>query len=314
MAQSNEITSEMLQYAQEVRNDLLMLAYQSMDVMNDVTFYPDVKNTIVLSTLEVDDIVKPFTSTFSPTNDAFRFVPNELTVKVAKADLLLDPEKYRQTYLAQFMGKGVSRTPDDLPFEKYVWESIFAKFGEQLNDETAWDGVYDAAGSDAVDVADGFGTQLESKLTATTVTPTVTGAITSSNAVAKFKLLARTIPNKMRKKSWNWTLFCSNTDYEAYEDNLETLNVNTGRGDDMLAPMFVRGTRGMVTLKPVSWITDRRLLLTPKSNIIMGADAITGDMAKLNIVQDVWTAKVGIAAALGFGFRYDPLIICNEQS
>jgi uncharacterized protein with GYD domain len=231
------------------------------------------------------------------------------------AILSVIPEAYRQTYLAQFQGKGVTRTPEDLPFAQYVLEQIFEKFGGELNDTTSYAGEYDANGASAIDVANGFGTILAAEITAGNVTPEVLGAINSANAVSQYKKLWRKVPSKWRKKKLAWTMYMSHENYEAYEDNLETLNVNTGRGDDMLKPVTLRGSAGLCTLKPVSWMgASDRIILTPKANMIVGGDAIEQDLAQMNIVQNMWGFDLGIAAAIGFQFRYLPLLICNEAA
>lgn len=313
MAQSNEITAAMQQYIGEHAGDLLTLAYQSLDVKDDVTFYPDVKNKLIMTNFEMDDLVKPFSDTFSAPADKFRFVPRELDVKVAKAELTVSPEKYRQTYLAQFMTKGVSRTPEDLPFSQYILETVFKKFGEELNNQTAYGGVYNAAGTTAVDVADGFGTILAGLITATTVTPNTLGALTNANALSKLRTLAKTVPAKYQTPSWQWKMYMSKKSWWAYQENLEALNVNTGRGDDMLKPVYLRGFEGVIELKPVTWMgASDRIILTPKTNMVMGADALTGDLAKMNIINQMWSFDIGVAAALGFNFRYPGLIYCNE--
>lgn len=313
IVQSNEITLEMKQYLGAHSGDLLTLAYQSMDVINDVTFYPDVKNKLILTTLEMDKIVKPFTPEFNPTPDAFRFKPRELDVKVGKAELTLIPEAYRQTYLAQFMTKGVSRTPADMPFEQYLWEAFFAEFGEELNDETAYHGVYNAAGATAIDVADGYGKILADLVTAEEVTPEVLGAITATDGHEQLlQLWRKKVVGKYRKKSWKWTMYMAHKTYEAYMDSLDALPGNVGRGD-LTAQKFLRKSDNLCELKPVSWMgSSSRIMLTPFRNILCGGDAVTGDLAKANVQERMWGADIGIAAALGFNFRYAPLLFCNE--
>lgn len=313
MASSSAITPAIQQYLGENSADLLMLAYQNMDVWNDVTVLPDVKNKIRLTTLLIDSIVKPYSSTFNPSLGKIKFSPREIGVDVGKADLLLDPEEYRQTYLAEFTKKGVLRGPDDLPFSQYVWEAIFAKFGEELNNSTAYFGVKNAAGTAAVDVTDGFGTKLAAMITATEVTPNTIGALASSTAQAQLLTLWRSIPEKFRVKKLAMTAYMSRSSYDAYEDGLDTKSYNTGLGESFLGPKYLRHSDGLLELKPVSWMAgSSRVIITPKSNIILAADATQQDLGKMNIVQDVWTSKVGIAAALGFDFRYAGYIWCNE--
>lgn len=313
MAASNQITAEMQQYIGEKANELFLLAYQSLDVMDDVTFYPDVQNKLILTSFEIDDIVKPWSETVAPTVDAFRFIPRELDVDVAKAELRVVPEKYRQTYLAEFMKKGVNRTPEDLPFAQYILEAIFKKFGEQLNNQTAYLGVKNTAGASAVDVTNGFGTILAAMITAGDVVPTTLGAINSTNALAKLKQLFRLVPQKYRKAEWGWKAYMSTTTYEAYTDNLDVLQVNTGRGDDIGNTQWLRGYKNILEMKPVSWMgASNRVIITPMSNIIMGGDALKQDLTKINVIEELWGALMGLAAAFGFQFRIPGLIYCNE--
>lgn len=66
-------------------------------------------------------------------------------------------------------------------------------------------------------------------------------------------------------------------------------------------------------IKPATWMgQSKRVIITPVRNVLLGVDAISQALAKANIVQQVWTAQVGIAAALGFQWRYPGLIWCSE--
>jgi len=317
IVRSNEVTNEMRQYLGEHSSDLLMLAFQSMDIINDVTFLPDVKNKMILSHFEIDNIVKPFKAEFEAKPDAFRFKPRELDVKLGKAELTVIPEDYRQTYLASMMPKkGVAREPGDImPFEQYIWEGIFSKFGEELNDSTSYFGDYNPAGNAAVDVADGYGKIIDDLVDDDLIVPQTLGTINNTNALDKFKLLWRNVPNKYRTSRWKWQMYMSMSKYEAYEEYLESKNYNTGRGEDMLNPVYLRQSRGLCELKPVSWMgNSNRIILTPKLNMLMGADALTGDLAKANIIQQMWGFDIGVAAALGFQVRIPGLMYINEAN
>ncbi len=310
---SLNITPALAQYPGENSHELLRLAYDAMDVANDVTVYPDVKNDLRLTTLAISKIVKPFSSTFSPSSDVINFIPRTISVKVGKADLEVAPEDYRNTYLAHFMQKGVTRTPEDLPFEQFLWEDVMRQFGEELNSETAYFGVYNAAGTNAIAVADGYGTILAQLILGGEVIPNMIGAINSTDGVEQIKELYRRIPVKYRNAKTRLTAYMSHASYEAYEDSTEEKQYNSGTQDAMLKPKWARGADGILELKPVSWMGEsERVIITPRANIVMAQDATTQDLAKMNVVQDVWTAKIGIAAALGFNFHYAPLIWCNE--
>lgn len=316
--------SKIQQYLGENNEDLLRLAYGTMECWDQVTVLPDVKNKIRLTTLSVDKMVKPFVADFSPTANVIKFEPREIGVQTAKADLQLVPNDFRQTYLAQFIGsKGVGRTPQDLPFEKAIWEDVFSRFGEEVNDDTAYLGVHNASGTAAVDVADGWGTILAANIyNASTnadgiITPITTGALTATTAYAQLKALARSIPVKYRTPKWALKFYMSHATYESYLDNLDSLGVNSGRGNDPITgdnTIWLRGYKGIIELVPNTWMGDSgRIIATPKSNIILAADAVQQDLATMNFIPDVWSFKVGIACAIGFDFRYLPLIWCNEQ-
>lgn len=306
----------MIDFAGYNSSSLFQLAYGSMDVWNDVFVLPDVKGLTRLSTLKINKGAKPFSCTFEATEDAIEFIPREINVHVGKYELEVCPEAYRQTYLAQFQTKGVARTPEDMPFAKYVMESIFAEFGEELNDETAYLGVHNSAGTTAADITDGYGTILAAGITASAITPITTGAITSANAASKLTLLARAVPSKYLKPKWKLRMYMSYATYAAYTDNLLTMGYNTGRGiaDIMNGTKWLAGYEGIIEIVPATWMGDSgRVFITPFENIILAADATEQDLANANIVQDVWSFKIGIAAALGFNFRYLGLIWTNEQ-
>jgi hypothetical protein len=304
----------MQQYLGKHKAGLFMLAYAAMTVFNDVTVYPDVKNKLIMSTLITKDFVKPFNTTFTGTADAFKFVPRELDVRVGKGELQIFPEKFRQTYLAYMQTPGVARTPQDLPFAGYIMEAMFKQFGQELNSQTVYNGVYDAAGNNAAAVADGYGTILAGLITDGDVSPTVLGAVDSTNALEQYKELWRGIPEKNRDHAgYTWTAFMSRSKYEAYTDNLDNLQINTGRGDDIPNTRFLRGSEQKLELRPVSWMSgSNRILITPKENIVMGTDQTTLDLATANIIQQMWGFDLGIAAALGFNFIHPELIYCNE--
>jgi len=317
MADSLDISAELKEHIGTHSAELLTLAYQSMDVWNDVTVYPDVKNETTLTTLMVDKIVKPYTSSFTPTEKAIKFVPRTIGVKVAKADLLIEPEQYRQTYLAQFMPKkgvaGVS--PEDLPFAKYIWEAVMAEFGEELNNDCAWAGVYNAAGTEAKDVANGYGTIIKELITAEKMGGVANiGALTADDAYEQLTALWRSIPEKYRNsKKFKFRCYLSDTAKQAYNDSLDKKGWFVGKGEDQPIRNFLRGTEQKLELLTASWMhsTDR-VFITPLQNIVLPADAVQQDLAKMRIVPDVWTSRVGIACALGFNFRYGGLIWGNE--
>lgn len=320
MSLSAEITPKLKEHIGEHSAELIQLAYQSMDIINDVNLQVNVKNERTLTTLNVKSGAKPFKSTFEGNDDVVEFIPRKISVKPGKYETEFAPEEYRDTYLAQFARPGIAREFEDLPFSEYIANDLAAKFGEEVNDETAYFGVYNASGTTAAAIATGYGKIIADAIAYSgsdvneKITPLVTGAITADDALEQLQLLYRNIPIKYRKPKYNLKAYMSVEAYEAYEDCLSNKGFNTGRGDDMLSPRYLRGTRGILELKPVSWMGNSgRIIMTPFANINMALDTTSEDMAKANIVQKMWTVEMGMAAAFGFDFAYLPLVWCNEQ-
>ena len=293
--------------------ELTTLAYNSMSVKDDVTYLPDVKNEIRVTTLKINKIVKPFTTTFSATEGAVEFKPRTVGVKVGKAELSFAPEEYRQTYLGQYQTKGVARSPEDLPFYKYLAEGIFAQFGEEINDETAYFGNYNPAGTSAVHVANGYGKHIAGMITSGDIVPNAIGALNATSAQDQMTALWRSIPEKFKKATLKMTAYMSVGSYEMIQDSLDKKGYNVGRGEEQLGKKTLRGTDNILEVKPVTWMAgSNRVFITPRANILMLADAIEQDLSDFNLVQNMWTCDIGLAAAVGFDFAYGGLIWSNE--
>lgn len=302
-------------YAAKNSRSLIVQAFNEMDAIRDLTFLPDIKNTMRLTTLLIDNVVKPFTSTFEGSQDSIKFIPRDINVHAGKAEFTLDPESLRQDYLAEFMKPGIGRTPADYPFERYVFDQIVAMFGSALNDETVYFGELDSSGTTARDVTDGLKKHLEDMIADLTdpIVPVNIGALDAATGYEQLRELYATIPTAWKKRRHNLTAYMSIPSYEAYQDSLDLLSTNTGRGEAGRDDLSLRGTNGILRICPATWMGDsERVFVTPKANAIIGGDSMSQDLGKINVVQNMWTADLGIAAALGTQFRHKGFIWCNE--
>jgi len=292
--------------------DLMRQVYSNFDAWNDATIIPGVKNEITLTKLFINNLIKPWSGTFTPTVDAVEFKPRKLSVKVGKAELKVIPEDYRSTYLAQFMKPGVARTPEDLPFARYILEDVFAKIGEELNTVTAYNGVYNGAGTAAVDVANGWKTELGTMITGAEVTPTVTGTLTSSDAFTKIKGMLDAIPDKYKVPGLKLKIYLSRATYNKVLAEIRTFDIMFGKGFEGTRPTWFPDYENIVELKPVSWMSgSNRVIITPQDNLVILTDDTVVDLAKINVVQEMWGAQLGIAFAIGFNFASN-MIWCND--
>lgn len=314
MSYSQQITAALQQHIGTHSKEIIRSIYGDFDAWNDANIIPGVKNEITLTSLKIANLIKPYSTTFSPTTDAIQFKPRTMSVKRGKAELTVYPEDYRYTYLAQFQKKGMLRTPDELPAAQFIMEDIVSKVKEEINSKVAYFGEYDPVGTGAVDIADGWGTVLDDMITAGDVIPVTTGAFSSSTAYTKMIQLWRSIPETFRVKAAKLQAFMSLETYEMIEDELETQGYNTGRGDDMLGPKYLRKTNGLLELKPVSWMAGSdRVFITPAENLCILSDSTDEDLNQIIVTQQHYTADLSITFAIGFDFATN-MIWCNDQA
>src|SRR6185436_358902 len=121
-----------------------------------------------------------------------------LTAYQSKVDLELDSEEFRNTYLAEL---------PEMPFEQFAVAQAAKEFLATIQTSTLYLGVRNGAGTAAADVCDGWGTILAAAITATDVTETATGAITSSNAVTKVEIVADAQDPLMKEQGF--VIYCS---------------------------------------------------------------------------------------------------------
>lgn len=284
-------------YAGTHQKGLIATAVNGMDIANDVTVLPGIKKATQFTKLTVGSLLKPFSSTHQPTADALQYSGRVLEVQVGKADLLINPEDYRQQYLAELMKPGVQT--DSLPEEQFTWDQVMKAFAAELNNITAYNGKHNAAGTGAADVADGFGTILAAEILAGSVTPIATGAL-ATDTVSKVEAVYKSLP--VPYLSMNTVAYMSYSSYFAYCEDYATKYGNQPIYNQF-GQTFIRHSGGKCLIKPVSWMGNSgRVIITPKENMIMGTDLL-GDANKINTVKDVWCLKAGIAMAIGFQFR-----------
>lgn len=312
MASSQKITADLQQHIGTHSAELIEGIYQEFDAWNDARIIPNVKNTITLTSLQINSILKPFTTTFAATVDAIEFKARTMSIHTGKAELTVVPEDYRATYLAQWQKPGMTRTPEDLPFEQYIMEEIIKRIQQDLNNITAYNGVRNAAGTGAIDVTNGWKTQLAAIITAGDVVPVTQTAWTSSNAFTNMKALWRTVPEKYRQKSLNQVAFMSQATYEKITDQLEASNSYTGTGDQFDGPKYLKGTDKMLEIRPVSWMAgSARVFITPAENLCILTDSTNEDMNTISVLQSHYTADLMVTLAIGFDFATN-MIWCNE--
>lgn len=260
---------------------------------------------IPLTELVVGDVLQPGgKDSFNPTN-SLSFKARIGKVRPCKVDLQFTPTKILQfwkTYLGKVKG-GTPSSPYDMPFEQFILEQVAKKLKENLRLKAIFQGVYNAAGTGAVDTMDGLialrnaaitdGSIPAGNLTAYTV-------IDAVNAVDEFSKLAEKIvkdpaygTQKMIALVSPYIHYCYNQAYKA-ENN--TLPYNNQFNQTKLegTEIFIQPEPGLAGVNTI--------MVTPESNLFYlvddekRQDSIIIEKEKRNI-----NVMIDFQAAVQFG-------------
>ena len=129
-------------YALAMQKPLISTLVNAMDIKDDISFQPGVKNTMKMPKLKVGKGFKPYTGSFVSEDNVIKYTERELSVKVGQRDLLIDPEDYRAKYLAWQAGLGAAANnkENQIPFAQYLWNQIIIELAAEINDQTAFFG------------------------------------------------------------------------------------------------------------------------------------------------------------------------------
>jgi len=278
---------------------IIMKAVNAADYKGQgIQVYKNVKAPIPLTKLSAQGGPRPYREQDDTTGNGVKFEDRILTVYNSKWDYDIDPEKFRNTYLAD---------ETDIPFYQYILEQVANEYVAAINDDTAYLGVYNASGTAAVDIATGWGTIIANEIIATNLTPVVTGAITSSNAVTKVKLNAKSVPLWMRKKKT--ITYCSYNVFDKFCDHYETLNGYQYKPDNN-EEYKIQGVNSV--LMPVTWMgASQRLITSISMNLAVGTD---GESVK--IASSVRRNIIEMRPMMPVGFQISDLeaLVVNDQA
>lgn len=188
------------------------------------------------------------------------FTDRVLTAYQAKYDQELDSEDFRNEYLAQL---------PEMPFEQFAVEQGGAQFLDALMTSTLWTGVRNGSGTTAADICDGWGTIIAAEITATNLSPIVTGAVTAANAVTQVELVNDGRPAWMKQRMDAVTLVSYDV-FEKYTKHYRTLNGFGFKRDERGSYMLDGSTTKLI---PCAFMgTSQRIVTTIAGNLVLGTD------------------------------------------
>ncbi len=240
---------------------------------------------------------RPYTAADALTTGP-KFTDRVLTAYQSKWDFDFDPEEFRNTYLANDPGA---------PFYEAAINHVSEAFLDEITRNTLYLGSRSAAGTTAAAIATGWGTDIAALITATTITPVATGALSNTTAVAKVEQVVAALPIWMREKGF--VIYCSYAAFDLYRQDYRT------RYGFQFQPNAVG--RYMLDnvnaeLRPVSWMgTSSRLIATVENNLVFGTDVERVQVAasmRRNIIE------VRLMMPVGMGIQDLDALVVNDQA
>lgn len=246
----------------------IFLGFDSKDYMT----VAQGKDQIPLVPVAMGNIVKPSagTNAWAPTSNAIDFKPRILQLRRWKVDLELVPDVLYNRYPAYLLQRG-GKDEMEPTFEQFLYDHIIGKAKENLENLVIYRGVYDAAGTGPAAVADGLLTLIAAEITATTITPVATGAVSSTNAVAAFEQVYRSLPAVLQ--DGETVAFCSYDLFNKYCDDFRTRYGASTVTTDTNGFRRARLEGTNCTIVPrVGMGTSQRIVITTKENVYLGMD------------------------------------------
>ena len=238
--------------------------------------------------------------------------------KEADIDLEITLSQIKEVYQSYI---GWTKSPgrslievSETPFELFFLNHIISSHFELLRLNTAWNGVYNAAGSGAGSLADGFITMLTAgrgvggDILATHVFDGT--VITDTNAYAQFNGVAdiiQTVRPKLLLKPLE--MKCSAQSYDKYRKNRRTLfKEHVGPADRPT----VLDDYSNISFKVDPGLAGKdTLVITPKDNFLFVCNADPGQY-RLSIVKDVKSWKISVRVSLGFDYASPDEVFLND--
>ena len=265
------------------------------DMGSNVTTFRGVKQPEVLTKLSGLTTPRPYRSQ-DDTTQAAGFTDRTLYVRQSKLDFDLDPERFRQTYLAQQS----NNIATEVSYYQFIIEQIGKEYMAAIGQNVAANGVYNPGGTGIADIADGWLTIARREVAGAKLMPVAIGTINAGNAVAKVELFAGAQPNWWRKNGFS--IKCTYQVFDAYSANYRTINPFgfNPRADGK----FYLDNFGNVTLEPVNFLpaANNGLMGVVQDALVMGTD---GDAIQVH--ASIRRNIIELRLTMPIGFEYSDL-------
>jgi hypothetical protein len=297
--QITELTTKLGEYFRKDKGGIINELLLGMDIGDRFEMWDDCKDEVPLPNLSITDLIKPANdTTFSGTANALAFGARILKVRRYKVDLLLVPNVLEKTWLGKYRQKGSN--PMDLPFEAFIMQYITERVHENMRMKALFAGVYNAGGTTPGAVMDGVLKLIADEITATNITPVVTGAITNANVIDKLEQVYDSLGEAYKASETQMLVNPTIFDWYTRKYRLD-YGANTDYSG-MPAGMFrLDGTSCVVKREP-GLGASQRVICTPVSNLVYGVDSFSEEN-NIRVQEFERTIKLMIDAKAGVQFK-----------
>lgn len=267
--------------------------------------------------VSVTDVIQAFQCQFTPKGDAvFNAVDNWLQpMKVDIQFSCADLEAFRNSWMAEWVEDGKSRTEWSLP--RYIYEEvIMPKIIEELELKISYKGSYLAPTPGTpgltINAVDGLGKKIADAITASLLTPIVTGALTPSTMLNQVEAMLDAIPVPFRDLPGD-VLMSPTRARQYWRDYRSEFGTGNGVSGNQNLDLRVDATNKVIVPIPAMEGSDR-IIVVPKGALIVGYKKGTPRLPQIRWQESDRVLK-GLAEFDRFyGVRYWGNIFVNDQA
>lgn len=304
-----QLASDLGAYYRDKKQEVLAKMYAAEDMRKYFQVVSGVQDEYVMTEMLFDELTQPYQKAWTPKGTG-TFSPEILKNRPVKVDFTLEPKALEATWIGYLKTNGSSH--EEYPFVQYIYERIIEKVARELN-YTTINGVYAAptpgtAGAAAA-AFNGILKIVTDAITATKITPTATGALSTSNIRTKVEQMVDALPTEHRDQelvmlmspSWarayfrlNRTDFGANIDYKAGETTVDFTNVK------IVTPQYMNGSS--------------RMIITPAANLFLLEDGVN-EQEKMIVQANRRELEVMMDFKRGVGFGIiENYVWTNDQA
>lgn len=266
-AQINAIQAFYLEYGQE----RYVQVYEQPNYNTDKTTV-FVADKYIMPAEDTTEMLQPYQKAWTPKGQVSE-LGRPLTTDLYKIDLEEDPRKYaKDNYLIHLRQQRTNDPYYFVPYEQWVVDGILRRWAHDIAVSLMWTGskaaVTPGTAGDAADVTDGYLATVDDLVTATTITPIATAAMTNANAVTVIEGFVDGILDTPAKAAATWYIHTSQATILKYQRSYRA-NFGANTHAAMFGIQKVEGYDNVYLVPEAGMPTDA-LVMAKQGNLHVG--------------------------------------------